>query len=73
LIDFFTEVITRENYQTILYGERNDGLHFGEAGYEILAKLICQKIIEVNAEQRCTLTNIFNGNLSIQKVPIFFS
>jgi isoamyl acetate esterase len=38
LINFFTEVITRENYQTILYGERNDGLHFGEAGYEILAK-----------------------------------
>lgn len=49
-IDFFTAMYSRENYKQLLVGEKNDGLHFGNAGYEILSDLIVQKLEEINSE-----------------------
>ncbi|WP_342559973.1 GDSL-type esterase/lipase family protein [Psychrobacillus sp. FSL W7-1457] len=47
-IDFFTAMYSREDYKELLVGEKNDGLHFGEAGYDMLSDLIAQKLIEIN-------------------------
>lgn len=54
LIDFFEELHARPNYKELLVGILNDGLHFGEAGYDILANLITEKIheIELKREQK---------------------
>ena len=49
-VDFFTDMYSRENYKELLVGEKNDGLHFGDAGYEILSDLIVQKLKEINVE-----------------------
>lgn len=46
-IDFFTELISLENYPQKLKGLENDGLHFGEEGYDILVGLITKKVEEV--------------------------
>ncbi|MEI4770032.1 SGNH/GDSL hydrolase family protein [Psychrobacillus sp. FJAT-51614] len=48
MIDFFTVLYSKPNYKELLIGEKNDGLHFGEAGYEILSDLIVQKLEEIN-------------------------
>lgn len=45
-IDFFSELISVENYQQKLKGLENDGLHFGEEGYDFLVGLIRKKIEE---------------------------
>lgn len=47
-IDFFTAMYTRDDYKKLLVGEKDDGLHFGEAGYDMLSDLIAQKLMEVN-------------------------
>ncbi|UAL49311.1 GDSL-type esterase/lipase family protein [Sutcliffiella horikoshii] len=54
MIDFFTELHSRPNYKELLVGILNDGLHFGDAGYDILANLITEKIheIESNGERK---------------------
>lgn len=49
-IDFFTAMYSRENYKELLIGEKDDGLHFGEAGYEILSDLIANKLVEINPD-----------------------
>ncbi|WP_246945349.1 SGNH/GDSL hydrolase family protein [Bacillus pinisoli] len=46
-IDLFGYILSKDQYQTILKGLDNDGLHFGELGYEILSQLIVQKITEL--------------------------
>lgn len=49
LIDFYTELYSRTNYKELLVGILNDGLHFGEAGYDILANLITEKILDIES------------------------
>ncbi|WP_430787557.1 SGNH/GDSL hydrolase family protein [Virgibacillus flavescens] len=44
VIDFFKHMISMKNYTEILKGSKNDGLHFGEEGYEILVNLIIEGI-----------------------------
>ncbi|SET37637.1 Lysophospholipase L1 [Salinibacillus kushneri] len=46
-IDLFNEMISLENYPKILKGLRDDGLHFGEEGYNFLSGLITKKINEM--------------------------
>lgn len=43
-IDFFSEMMSVENYRQILNGLENDGLHFDEEGYDFLVQLIKKKI-----------------------------
>ncbi|PZX04555.1 lysophospholipase L1-like esterase [Psychrobacillus insolitus] len=50
-IDFFSFFYSKPNYKELLVGEKNDGLHFGEAGYEILSDLIVQKLSEIDEEK----------------------
>ena len=47
-IDFFTAMYSREDYKELLVGEKNDGLHFGVKSYELLAKLIVQKLNQIS-------------------------
>lgn len=49
LIDFYTELYSKPNYKELLVGILNDGLHFGEAGYDILANLITEKILDIES------------------------
>ncbi|QUG43071.1 SGNH/GDSL hydrolase family protein [Psychrobacillus sp. INOP01] len=49
-IDFFHVFYSQPNYKELLVGEKNDGLHFGEAGYELLSDLIVQKVEEMEIE-----------------------
>jgi lysophospholipase L1-like esterase len=51
LIDFYTELHSKPNYKELLVGILNDGLHFGDAGYEILANLITEKIVELESSE----------------------
>ncbi|WP_312092155.1 SGNH/GDSL hydrolase family protein [Niallia sp.] len=46
-IDFYTEMLSMKDYQKKLKGIHNDGLHFGEDGYDILVELIVKKIREI--------------------------
>lgn len=52
LIDLFSKMIIRNDYRQLLRGQKNDGLHIGESGYEYLSQLIADKISEL------TLNNI---------------
>lgn len=49
-IDFFQIVYSKPNYKELLVGEKNDGLHFGEACYELLSDLIVEKIEDMEIE-----------------------
>lgn len=49
-IDFFQILYSHPNYQELLVGEKNDGLHFGEACYELLSDAIVKKIEEMEIE-----------------------
>ena len=46
-IDFFFSMFSLNDYQNKLKGIKNDGLHFGEEGYDILADLIVKKVRDV--------------------------
>jgi isoamyl acetate esterase len=46
-IDFFSKMISLEDYSRKLKGIKNDGLHFGESGYDFLVELIVKKIKEI--------------------------
>ncbi|MDR7319251.1 SGNH/GDSL hydrolase family protein [Brevibacillus nitrificans] len=46
-LDLFTRMLELPNLQAVLRGDRNDGLHLGELGYEVLADEISQKIEKV--------------------------
>ncbi|WP_144511460.1 GDSL-type esterase/lipase family protein [Bacillus sp. FJAT-22090] len=46
-IDFFSELYSKPNCKALLKGEKDDGLHFGKAGYEILSDLIVHKLKEM--------------------------
>ncbi|WP_223701031.1 SGNH/GDSL hydrolase family protein [Sutcliffiella deserti] len=48
-IEFFTEVHSIPDYEKLLVGILNDGLHFGEAGYDLLSELITKKISEISS------------------------
>ena len=37
-----------KNFPEIFNGKKNDGLHFGVKGYELLAKLIGQKLNQIS-------------------------
>jgi lysophospholipase L1-like esterase len=47
-IDFFTEMVSIPDYEQKLVGILNDGLHFGEEGYDILVSLITKKVNNLN-------------------------
>lgn len=49
-IDFFQIVYSKPNYKELLVGEKNDGLHFGEACYELLSDVIVEKIEDMEIE-----------------------
>lgn len=49
-IDFFQIVYSKPNYKELLVGEKNDGLHFGEACYELLSGVIVEKIEDMEIE-----------------------
>lgn len=49
-IDFFHVIYSHPNYKELLIGEQNDGLHFGEAGYEMLSDEIVNKVKEMEIE-----------------------
>ncbi len=49
-IDLFNTMISMVEYKEILKGELDDGLHFGEKGYELLADIISRKIKELFGE-----------------------
>lgn len=49
-IDFFHLLYSHPNYKELLVGEKNDGLHFGEAGYELLSDEIVKKVEEMEIE-----------------------
>lgn len=49
-IDFYSELHSRQDFKELLVGILDDGLHFGEAGYDILSKLISDKIHEINSK-----------------------
>jgi lysophospholipase L1-like esterase len=49
-LDFYIDLYSRPNYEELLVGILNDGLHFGEAGYDILSKLISDKIHEIDSK-----------------------
>ena len=49
-IDFFHILYSYPNYKELLVGVKNDGLHFGEAGYELLSDLIMKKVEEMEIE-----------------------
>ncbi|MGM0885132.1 MAG: GDSL-type esterase/lipase family protein [Bacillota bacterium] len=44
-IDLFSSMIGLHNLTEILRGQRNDGLHFGELGYDYLSDEISRKIL----------------------------
>ncbi len=58
-IDFFTEFYSKENYKALLKGKDNDGLHFGEAGYNLLSGLIAQKLLELKEIKPSFFKRIF--------------
>lgn len=47
VIDLFSKMIVLDDYPQILKGIRNDGLHFGDKGYDFLVRLLVEKIKEV--------------------------
>ncbi|TCM87928.1 lysophospholipase L1-like esterase [Paenibacillus sp. BK033] len=49
-IDLFSSMINLDNLSEILRGLRNDGLHFGELGYDYLADMICRELIILSRE-----------------------
>lgn len=56
-LDFFTRMIALPNIHAVLRGQRNDGLHFGELGYEVLSDEISQKIKEIMSPSIDPLTD----------------
>ncbi|WP_260412226.1 hypothetical protein [Alkalihalobacillus sp. TS-13] len=44
-------MLAQNHFQEILKGLENDGLHFGEKGYNILADLIINKVEEIKLEE----------------------
>ncbi|WP_117170254.1 GDSL-type esterase/lipase family protein [Paraliobacillus sediminis] len=46
-IDFYSKMIALDDYPQILKGIRNDGLHFGDKGYDFLVSLLVEKIRDV--------------------------
>ncbi|QDP41578.1 SGNH/GDSL hydrolase family protein [Radiobacillus deserti] len=47
-VDCFSEMIACDDYPHILKGTRNDGLHFGDKGYDFLVHLLVEKIREAS-------------------------
>lgn len=43
-IDLFSNMLDLQNLSDILRGSRNDGLHFGELGYDYLSDIIYKKL-----------------------------
>ncbi|GEK32811.1 SGNH/GDSL hydrolase family protein [Kurthia sibirica] len=44
IIDFFTYVYEQDNYERLLVGMKDDGLHFGEKLYDELSDLIAKEL-----------------------------
>ena len=47
-IDLASKMQANKNFPEIFNGKKNDGLHFGVKGYELLAKLIGQKLNQIS-------------------------
>lgn len=44
IIDFYQHVLAQDNYEKLLSGKSDDGLHFGEKLYDQLSDLIAERI-----------------------------
>ncbi|MBH0229386.1 GDSL-type esterase/lipase family protein [Halobacillus yeomjeoni] len=49
-IDLFSEMISMNDYKEILHGSLNDGLHFGEKGYNVLVPMIVDKLQSIDLD-----------------------
>jgi lysophospholipase L1-like esterase len=49
-IDLFSSMVNLHNLPEILKGLRNDGLHFGELGYDYISNKICEKLLILAAK-----------------------
>ena len=47
-IDLASKMQANKDFPKIFNGKKNDGLHFGVKGYELLAKLIVQKLNQIS-------------------------
>jgi len=47
-IDLFTTMVGLQNLSEILKGLRNDGLHFGELGYDYLSSMISNELLFIS-------------------------
>lgn len=47
-IDLASKMQANKDFPEIFNGKKNDGLHFGVKGYELLAKLIVQKLNQIS-------------------------
>jgi lysophospholipase L1-like esterase len=44
-LDLYSSMVSLHNLSEILRGLRNDGLHFGELGYDYLSDKICEELL----------------------------
>ncbi|NQX71699.1 esterase [Paenibacillus alba] len=49
-IDLFSSMVNLHNLSEILKGIRNDGLHFGELGYDYISDKICEELLILAAK-----------------------
>ncbi|MGF9976587.1 GDSL-type esterase/lipase family protein [Viridibacillus arvi] len=64
IIDFFEILYSKPNYKELLVGMKNDGLHFGEAGYDLLSDAI---VAEINKMDDVSKKGFFKRIWSIFK------
>lgn len=45
-------MIKRGNLTELCHGQKNDGLHFGVAGYELLSELVLEKLKQIEKDSQ---------------------
>ena len=51
-IDLCREMIKQGNLRELCRGQKNDGLHFGAAGYELLSRLVLEKLKQIEKDSQ---------------------
>ncbi|KAI4309022.1 SGNH/GDSL hydrolase family protein [Lactobacillus intestinalis] len=51
-IDLCSEMIKQGNLAELCHGQKNDGLHFGAAGYELLSRLVLEKLKQIEKDSQ---------------------
>ncbi|WP_289762497.1 SGNH/GDSL hydrolase family protein [Lactobacillus intestinalis] len=51
-IDLCSEMIKRGNLTELCHGQKNDGLHFGATGYELLSELVLEKLKQIEKDSQ---------------------